>query len=544
MDKLQYAIQLYQTGYLQQSETLLREIVDVEPHNELAWWWLSTIVDDDEEQAYCLEQVLNINPYNQQASEQLFSLQTERPSPSRPTGAVQRLPAVTIPAHRPENVSFEDDEPYDIDSEPASAPFLSQEISQIYEVITDKVDEILGDRKPLVKHLGITAMVATILSCICSWFIPYLSIRLLEMMRTYAASLPDSLAGLFIGLNASRFWNPINAWVNAGINLPIYFMALFLVMYFVVGYRLTGAWPHLSRIKFILNFLVGHRRTFRRHIILTLIIFLYIFSVFWRESLSSIYNMLVALIQGSLDVLVHANLTVNFLMFSLISFIFVYYLLAYVNNWQMTDNTSYYLLANQAHEIDNVYQYVLTRMNEREIPIPYQAKFVTFTEGNLLAVTEQEVVMQLQITYRRARVNLRVLQYGQDLYVRWDSFLDLSARRIYLILGLVASIINGILRFFTGRQTYNVFMTLLYILLGKGVQSSGGQTLIFASVISPAYVDWSFIPSHMLDDLYVLEDSVTESTEAVLNDIQDRAGRAERVKMVIERSNGAQNRIF
>ena len=49
------------------ARSLLTQVVERDPHNELAWMWLSGVVEEPEEQQICLENVLVINPHNDKA---------------------------------------------------------------------------------------------------------------------------------------------------------------------------------------------------------------------------------------------------------------------------------------------------------------------------------------------------------------------------------------------------------------------------------------------------------------------------------------------
>src|SRR5438270_7079901 len=50
-----------------QARALLTQVVESDPRSEEAWMWLSGVVSDPQEQQICLENVLVINPQNQQA---------------------------------------------------------------------------------------------------------------------------------------------------------------------------------------------------------------------------------------------------------------------------------------------------------------------------------------------------------------------------------------------------------------------------------------------------------------------------------------------
>jgi hypothetical protein len=59
------------------ARSLLTQVVERDPHNELAWMWLSGVVEEPEEQQICLENVLVINPHNAKARRGLEFISTK-----------------------------------------------------------------------------------------------------------------------------------------------------------------------------------------------------------------------------------------------------------------------------------------------------------------------------------------------------------------------------------------------------------------------------------------------------------------------------------
>lgn len=59
------------------ARSLLTQVVERDPHNELAWMWLSGVVEEPEEQQICLENVLVINPHNPKARKGLEFISTK-----------------------------------------------------------------------------------------------------------------------------------------------------------------------------------------------------------------------------------------------------------------------------------------------------------------------------------------------------------------------------------------------------------------------------------------------------------------------------------
>jgi len=80
-EKLNTAIQLIQSGHRQSAVPVLREIIQENPADEHAWLWLYTCVDQVEQKKLCLQNVLKLNPANQQAREALAALTAPVPAP-------------------------------------------------------------------------------------------------------------------------------------------------------------------------------------------------------------------------------------------------------------------------------------------------------------------------------------------------------------------------------------------------------------------------------------------------------------------------------
>jgi len=68
------AKQAIKSGNKTEARTLLERALEIEEYNEDAWMWLSAAVDTPEEQRTCLENVLVINPENEQAQKGLAKL--------------------------------------------------------------------------------------------------------------------------------------------------------------------------------------------------------------------------------------------------------------------------------------------------------------------------------------------------------------------------------------------------------------------------------------------------------------------------------------
>ena len=73
--KLRMGIEAARRGDKSAAQLLLRQVVDADRNNELAWMWLASAVDSLDERRVCLENALRINPDNARAQEALRRLQ-------------------------------------------------------------------------------------------------------------------------------------------------------------------------------------------------------------------------------------------------------------------------------------------------------------------------------------------------------------------------------------------------------------------------------------------------------------------------------------
>lgn len=73
-EKLQQGIQAARDGDRVTGRRLLRQVVQEDPYNEVAWIWLATCAQDLQERRAALEQVLDINPNNARARQALSQL--------------------------------------------------------------------------------------------------------------------------------------------------------------------------------------------------------------------------------------------------------------------------------------------------------------------------------------------------------------------------------------------------------------------------------------------------------------------------------------
>jgi tetratricopeptide (TPR) repeat protein len=88
---LQQGIAAARGGQPDQARQLLQQAVRLDPQNESIWLWLSSVAKDDKERAFCLKQILTINPKNELA---LKGLQAMGVEPEKQVEAAPGVPVV------------------------------------------------------------------------------------------------------------------------------------------------------------------------------------------------------------------------------------------------------------------------------------------------------------------------------------------------------------------------------------------------------------------------------------------------------------------
>ncbi|MBA3534299.1 MAG: DUF4178 domain-containing protein, partial [Ardenticatenales bacterium] len=73
-DALEKGIRAARRGHKEPAQKLLVTVVKAEPENEEAWLWLSRVVDDPTRRAECLRRVIQLNPDNRWAADELVAL--------------------------------------------------------------------------------------------------------------------------------------------------------------------------------------------------------------------------------------------------------------------------------------------------------------------------------------------------------------------------------------------------------------------------------------------------------------------------------------
>lgn len=106
-------------GFKHTARELLTRVVRQNPQSEEGWLWLSAVLDTPQGRAYCLRQVLTINPGNRSAQLGLAALGKAQPAPSiiagpPPAAEQPTLPSLAVvptPPPTPEPVAHQPAEP-------------------------------------------------------------------------------------------------------------------------------------------------------------------------------------------------------------------------------------------------------------------------------------------------------------------------------------------------------------------------------------------------------------------------------------------------
>ena len=298
---------------------------------------------------------------------------------------------------------------------------------------------------------------------------------------------------------------------------------LAVLAYFPVGYSLFGEWPLLG----LLRTLLGEERSKQRQLILA---FLWTLPIYFTN-----YRGLPA-----------DELSPHVFLPLLVTFLFNFYLFGFTTHWQASRNHAHFVLAGLAESVPDVRREIVERLGVRGIE-KLSSKEVSIAEQGVYPLPLSIDVVhteQIQITDRAARVILRVLDYGNDLYIRWESFYDLSGRRIWLLLGLFYAVINGFFSRLFGTGIGEILERFKDIILPwRGMDTTGAQVRQTASF--GGLGGSTTVPSYMLDNLFCLEEVVNESATQVLNEVVLAAGREQKVHLAIERGRGgARSQLF
>jgi len=88
-DLLQQGITAYRAGKRDEARKIFVAFIKQNPESERGWGWMYDTSDDDKSRAYCLRQMLRINPKNKKASQLLSQLSNSKPA-SNPSGLASK----------------------------------------------------------------------------------------------------------------------------------------------------------------------------------------------------------------------------------------------------------------------------------------------------------------------------------------------------------------------------------------------------------------------------------------------------------------------
>ena len=93
-DLLQQGITAFRAGRREEARNIFVTVVKQNPENDRAWGWMYDVSSNDKERAYCLKQMLRINPNNKKATQLLNELTASKPTSS--SRGVALKPAIFI----------------------------------------------------------------------------------------------------------------------------------------------------------------------------------------------------------------------------------------------------------------------------------------------------------------------------------------------------------------------------------------------------------------------------------------------------------------
>lgn len=76
-----------------QAHELFRKAIEVDPYHEQIWLWLASVVETDEDRRVCFENVLELNPENATARQQLGKMEQTALQEAMQAGSPNSKPA-------------------------------------------------------------------------------------------------------------------------------------------------------------------------------------------------------------------------------------------------------------------------------------------------------------------------------------------------------------------------------------------------------------------------------------------------------------------
>jgi hypothetical protein len=197
------------------AQSLLQAALQLDPRSEEAWIWLSGACSAPTDIARCLQQVLAINPHNEQAQEGLRWLETEhglRLTPASPAVATEPLPiAEPVRLHPPPVNNHSSGVLLEAALHPAAAGVWLGLLRLIGWLRPSTLVLLRGDQGPLGWGGSLAvALAAVALHGLAMWAVWMITGWQLSRVRSAdRGDLFDSL------VRAGRVWTPASLWLGA-----------------------------------------------------------------------------------------------------------------------------------------------------------------------------------------------------------------------------------------------------------------------------------------------------------------------------------------
>ena len=274
---------------------------------------------------------------------------------------------------------------------------------------------------------------------------------------------------------------------------------LVLGMFLPVGFMLTGRLPFAR----IIGGILGPEASFRRSIILSALCSLPLFFLYFHSdgiSFPSVYR-------------------------SLVTFGVMYYLTGFVSVWKGQDQ-QFRFVGGLGQAADDVLKKILGALSTQPLQ-PLNVQVRDILEGPSFSMSSDDIRRRttriIEVTQDRARVVIRCIDYGGHLYVRWDTFVDLSGIRFTLFVKAIFSLINNFVLRWGGSDLTVWFRELRDIMIGSN-ETTGGQEM------QTTQFNIEMIPSYVLDNAIELGQLAgLVVVEQVLNPLLEQAQRPERL---------------
>ena len=210
-DTVRQAIEAARAGRKVEARDLLLQVVESDPHNELAWVWLSGLVDSLEDRIIACENALTINSSNEKVRAYLTQLQQKKAmevEKIQPTAPPQPKPAPSAPLPIKEDpmkmaARFEQEGRYKEAIEVYKAQAARTKNSQEFDHIYKQIVRIENLQEENIRHVPPALTIARLTA---TWPIVYFIFMLLHegfnpiahMEAILCLGLPVVIAGSFL----------------------------------------------------------------------------------------------------------------------------------------------------------------------------------------------------------------------------------------------------------------------------------------------------------------------------------------------------------